>query len=173
MDLLIIIDMLNGFCRKGFPLSLQSPTSLIEDYIKNQILDFQKSNNKYLFICDNHSNDAPEFKQYPPHCLNGTQEAEIIDTLIQFSNNNNIVYKNTLSIFYNTSLEKWLNKHKPKNIHITGVLTDICVLFAAYEFRNMGYNTYIHKKGIQALNEDKQSYFTEYIRDFLGAELID
>ena len=173
MDLLIIIDMLNGFCRKGFPLSLQAPTQSVENYIVSKIIEFQKQNNKYLFICDNHSEDAPEFKQYPYHCMSGTFEAEIVDTLNQFSNVDNIIHKNTLSIFYKTDLEKYLVKYKPKNIHITGVLTDICVLFAAYEFRNRGYNTYIHKKGVQALNEEKQKYFIEYIKDFLGAKIIE
>ncbi len=172
MDLLIIIDMLNGFCRKGFPLSLQTPTQSVETYVATKIIEFQKQN-KYLFICDNHSENAPEFKQYPVHCMSGTYEAEIVDTLKQFSNNDNIIYKNTLSIFYKTDLEKYLIKYKPKNIHITGVLTDICVLFAAYEFRNMGFNTFVHKQGIQALSEEKQKYFIEYIRDFLGAEIIE
>ncbi len=172
MDLLIIIDMLNGFCRKGYPLSLQSPTHSIEKYISNLILDFQKENNSYLFLCDNHTKNAPELKQYPPHCMKGTHEAEIIDSLIKFSNQDNIVFKNTLSIFYKTDLEKHLNRLKPQNIHLTGVLTDICILFAAYEFRNMGFNTYVHKQGIQAFNNEKQKYFVEYIRDFLGAEII-
>ncbi len=173
MELLIIIDMLNGFCRKGHPLSLTPSTLSTENYISNLILDFQKKKYGYLFLCDNHTMDAPEFKQYPPHCLKGTKEAEIIDSLIEFSNVDNVIYKNTLSIFYETDLEKRLNILNPKSIHLTGVLTDICILFAAYEFRNMGYDTFIHKQGIQALNEEKQKYFLEYIKDFLGAEIIE
>jgi len=172
MDVLIIIDMLNGFCRNGYPLSLPKSTTKVEEYIKDLIINFDYNNNKYFFLCDNHSVNSTEFKQYPVHCLKDSIEAEIVDTLIDFSNNKNIVYKDTLSIFYNTKLELELKSLDIENIHLTGVLTDICVLFAAYEFRNRGYNVFIHKKGVQALSDEKQEYFINYINEFLGVEII-
>ena len=172
MKFLIIIDMLNGFCRKGYPLSLDRPTEGIENYIHDLLTKMQSKSEPYFFICDAHDERADEFKQYPTHCLAGTEEAGIISTLKGFSNEQNILYKNTLSIFYKTGLDEYLSRLKPTEFHITGVLTDICVFFAAYEARNRGFKTFVHQNGIMALNDKNELFFIEYMQNNLGVEIV-
>ncbi len=82
MRVLLIIDMLNGFCRPGYPLSLPDSTAGIEKYIADRIKKTFSEGGKVIFLCDNHTLSDPEIGHpYPPHCMKGTKEAEIIDEL--------------------------------------------------------------------------------------------
>lgn len=70
MKVLIIIDMLKGFCRKGYPLSLPDSTERIEQYIASRIKQIQNDGGKIIFVCDRHSlTDREIGNPYPPHCM--------------------------------------------------------------------------------------------------------
>ncbi|MCB0515535.1 MAG: cysteine hydrolase [Bacteroidetes bacterium] len=170
MKVLLIIDMLNGFCRKGNPLSLPNTTVEIEKEIESRILIYTNNNYKYYFICDSHSLNDPEINNpYPPHCMQGTDETKIINTLSNYANKKNVLTKNTLSITYNTKLIKKLEELNPTQIEITGVCTEICVMFAVYELRIRGYNVIVNSKGVLPLKSDNHEFFLTYIQELLGA----
>jgi nicotinamidase-related amidase len=85
MEVLIVIDMLKGFCRQGYPLSLPDSTADVEKYILSKSEEILKENGKVIFVCDSHSMTDPEIgNPYPPHCMKGTVEAEIVDELKHF-----------------------------------------------------------------------------------------
>ena len=170
MKVLIIIDLLNGFCRKGYPLSLPDTTADIEKYIATRITETNNQGGKVIFVCDSHSLTDPEIgNPYPPHCMKGTVEAEIIDELKPLADKSIILKKNTLSIFLNTGLEIFLQEFKPTEVEITGVCTDICDLFAVYELRIRGYNVFVSQKGVLPLDHNKQFEYLDYFKNRLGA----
>lgn len=172
MKILLIIDMLNGFCRKGNPLSLPDSTANIGQEIKSRILSYRENKDSYFFICDSHSLSDPEINNpYPPHCIKGTVEAEIIDSLDQYANKDNTLTKNTLSITYNTKLIERFEELEATEIEITGVCTDICVLFAVYELRIRGYKVTVNSKCVLPLKSDNQEFFLNYMSESLSAEI--
>ena len=172
MKALIIIDMLNGFCRMGNPLSLPIPTSDIEQYIISMSDHAIKNGDKLIFICDSHLPTDPEIgKPYPLHCVKGTHESLIIETLKPYLENAIVLNKNTLSVFLNTGLENLLKEIQPEEIEVTGVCTDICILFAVYELRVRGYNVFVSHKGVLPLDLTKQEEFLEYFENRLGARI--
>lgn len=172
MKVLIIIDMLNGFCRKGYPLSLENSTKNIEKYISERIKKTMKEKGNVIFICDSHRMTDPEIgNPYPPHCMEGTEEAKIIDSLIQYTDKSIVLTKHTLSIILDTGLEQILKKLKPKEIEITGVCTDICNLFAVYELRIRSYNVFVSNKGVLPLDKTKQMEYLDYFKNRLGARI--
>lgn len=172
MKLLIIIDMLNGFCSKRNPLSLPNSTLQIENVIEKRIIDFKENDNKVIFICDSHSlSDLEIDNPYPPHCLANSKEAEIIDSLKKYSNSDNTITKNTLSIILNTQLLERLETIKPIEIEVTGVCTDICVLFAVYELKIRGYNVVVNSNGVLPLKAENQVFFLNYMDELLNAEI--
>ncbi|WP_019866261.1 cysteine hydrolase family protein [Methylovulum miyakonense] len=172
MNILIVIDMLNGFCREGYPLSLPNSTIEIESYIASRITKIRNENGKIIFVCDEHSLDDPEIgRPYPPHCLKGTFEAEIVDSLKPFIKESLVLKKKTLSIFLNTQLEDILEKMKPTQIEVTGVCADICDLFAVYELRIRGYEVFVSTKGVLSLDPNKQNEFLNYFKNRLGATI--
>ncbi|MBK9271927.1 MAG: cysteine hydrolase [Saprospiraceae bacterium] len=171
MKVLIIIDMLKGFCRKGFPLSLPDSTADIENYIASKISETHQQGGKVIFVCDSHSLTDPEIgNPYPPHCMTGTVEAEIIDELKLLADKSIVLTKHTLSIFLNTGLEKYLREFKPTEVELTGVCTDICDLFAVYELRIRGYNVFVSSKGVLPLDPNKQTEYMDYFKNRLGAK---
>lgn len=172
MKVLIIIDMLNGFCREGYPLSLPVSASETEDYIVSRIKKTNEEGGKVIFVCDNHTFADPEIGDpYPPHCMAGTEEAEIVDTLLPFAKNAIVLKKHTMSILLNTGLEEILMKLNPEEIEIAGVCTDICDLFAVYELRIRGYHVFVSPDGVLALEQDKQEVFLDYYKRLLGARV--
>jgi nicotinamidase-related amidase len=172
MKVLIVIDMLKGFCRQGYPLSLPDSTAGIEKYILSKGEEIFKENGKVIFICDSHSMTDPEIgNPYPPHCMKGTVEAEIVDELKPLAGKATVLTKNTLSIFLNTKLEKILEELKPVVVEVSGVCTDICDLFAVYELRIRGYNVFVSNKGVLPLDPNVQHEYLDYFKNRLGARV--
>jgi isochorismate hydrolase len=67
---LVIIDMVNGFCRKG---NLYSPR--VEFIIDNVVRTFNICKDKGMQIiafADSHTESSPELAAYPEHCMKGT-----------------------------------------------------------------------------------------------------
>jgi hypothetical protein len=69
---------------------------------------------KVFFVCDHHDPDDLEFKIFPPHCIAGTPEAEVIPELARFRGE--IIPKKRYSAFFGTPLEKKLRDLKPEKI---------------------------------------------------------
>lgn len=172
MKVLIVIDMVNGFCRSGNPLSLGTSTKDIEEYIISRIVKSKSEGNKVVFVNDCHVATDPEIeKPYPPHCMKGSKEAEVIDELKPYLTDSTVFNKNTLSIFLNTGLEDFLQECQPMEVEVTGVCTDICDLFAVYELRIRGYDVFVSRKGVLPLDIQRQDEFIRYYSDRLGARV--
>lgn len=128
-----VIDMINGFCTEG---ALADPEIM---KITDPILDLIKviDSQRVTFIADTHKPDDLEFKAFPPHCIEGTKEAEIIEELKPYVKTP-IIKKNTTNAFHELM--------KPENYHLlemsvidsyilVGCCTDICVLQLALSLR--------------------------------------
>lgn len=122
-DMLIIIDMNNGFVKSG---ALSSPNVLnlvpkMQDFVKKCL----QNNIEIWHYVDAHDQDCPEFNVYPIHCLKGSIESEVIDEL-KFDE---------IKIIHKNSTNGFLTKNpftENKNLYIIGCVTDICVHDFAY-----------------------------------------
>lgn len=134
---LISVDMVVGFCHKG---------SLASTEVKNiipPVVDlFHKAKeygvSHFLLVQDAHHHEATEFAAYPPHCVKGTDEAEIIPELkkLSFSQEFVTIEKNSLSPAYNTAFDTFLSKHpKVDTFIIVGNCTDLCIYAMAMHLR--------------------------------------
>ena len=126
---LFSVDMIKGFCTEG-PLSsprvqgvAQAVAATFENAYTAGVRDF-------ILAQDAHTPDAVEFESYPPHCIEGTSEAETIPELAQlpFADDFIIVPKNSLNPFYGTELLAWQDIHRDLSVAIVvGDCTDLCV----------------------------------------------
>ena len=91
--------------------------------------------------------------------------------IILFLQKSIVLKKNTLSLFLNTELEEYLLEFKPTEVELTGVCTDICILFAVYELRIRGYNVIVSGKGVLPLDSNKQVEYLDYFENRLGAKI--
>lgn len=123
---LVIIDMLNGFAREG-PLSSPRVGALIPG-IRSLAEACLSRHIPVIAPSDTHTSEAEEFNTYPAHCLEGSQESDLIEALRSL---NGILRlpKNSTQIWHAKAFQAWFNENKNRSTWIlTGDCTDICVL---------------------------------------------
>ena len=96
----IVSDMLRGFLEEGYPLYCGTEARNIIPNVQKLLERELKQGSKIFYSSDHHIPDDPEFKMFPPHCIEGTEEAELIPELLQYPGE--IIPKKTFSSFYNT-----------------------------------------------------------------------
>ena len=134
--LLINVDMVNRFVRKG---------AMADSYIKHIIPEQIKLMKKVedsdseiiVIIKDTHNEKCMEFKKYPMHCVEGTDEAELIEELLKFEEKALIYKKNSTSAIFAPNFLLDIEKMKNlKEVVIIGCCTDICVINLAIPLQN-------------------------------------
>ncbi len=122
---LVIVDMVNGFAREG---ALKSPR--VEGLIP-EIVELSKACDELqitkLAFADCHTKASLEFDAYPAHCMEGTNEGEIVDELREIGGYT-LIPKNSTNGFLEEEFQKWFKENEHINTFIiTGDCTDICV----------------------------------------------
>src|SRR4030042_5667454 len=121
----LVPDMLRGFMDEGCPLYCGAKARGIIPNIQRLLENELAAGSKIFYICDHHDADDLEFKMFPPHCIAGTEETEVITELAKYPGE--IIKKKRYSSFSGTALELKLKKLKPDKIIVCGVCTEICV----------------------------------------------
>jgi len=169
MRVVLVIDMIRGFLEKGYPLYCGDKARHIIPNIQKVLEEELARGSKVFYLCDHHTPDDPEFAMFPPHCIEGTAEAETIPELSQYSGE--MIPKTRFSGFFGTSLEKKLEDLKPEAIVICGVCTDICVMHSVADARNRDYPVEVPVDCVASLNDKAHSFALEHMANVLGARL--
>lgn len=130
---IFVIDMINGFCKKG-ALADSEIMNIVDPII--DLLDHCDPND-VTFIADTHQEGDLEFKAFPPHCLKGSEEAEIIDELKAYVKTP-ILEKSTTNAFHELikpNHQNLLERKESDSYILVGCCTDICVLQFALSLR--------------------------------------
>lgn len=122
----VIIDMVNGFCKHG---ALADPKIM---KIVPNILE-EVENTDITFVRDTHHEDDAEFRVFPKHCIEDTEEAEIIDELKHLANYCNTFKKTTTNGMWEWEISNNFITHD--DVVVMGCCTDICVLSFAIALR--------------------------------------
>jgi len=120
-----------------------------------------------------HTEDDPEFKIFPPHCVKGTTGAELVpealaDRVARIPNEPDaklpddlsryhqiLLEKQTLNIFESRHAETLLRKlGGDAEFVVFGVVTEYCVNFAAKGLLERGRRVALVQDAIQTLNKD-------------------
>ena len=166
----LVSDMLCGFFEEGYPLYCGTEARNIIPNVKRLLERELEQNSKIFYVCDHHIPDDPEFTMFPPHCIEGTAEAEIIPELSPYPGE--VIPKRTFSSFYNTPLDEKLEALKPETIVICGVCTHICVLQAVIDARNRGYEVEIPVDCVASFDKRAHFFALDYMEKVLGAKLL-
>jgi len=166
---ILVIDMLRGFLEEGYPLYIGEESRWIIPNIHHLLESQLKEEARIFFICDNHDPDDLEFRMFPPHCINGTIEAEVIPELADFPGE--IIPKRRYSGFFDTSLEEKLEQLKPDKLIICGVLTNICVMHTVADARNRDYEVEVPIDCVASPDEIAHRFALNHIEKVLGAKL--
>ncbi|MBI4317539.1 MAG: cysteine hydrolase [Chloroflexi bacterium] len=170
-NVLLVIDMLRGFLEPQGALYCGDESRSIIPKI-SQLLQREAANGSHVvFVCDNHEPNDPEFEMFAPHCVAGTQEAEIIPELASLSGL--VVPKYTFSAFVGTRLDETLRELQPDRTIICGVCTSICVLFTVYDVRLRGYQVDVYADCVADFDPEAHGFSLRHMQKVLGARLLE
>ena len=165
---LIVVDMVNGFVREGvlhderIANVIPRQIELINKNIKEEGLT--------IFIKDTHDENAVEFKRFgnTKHCVRGTSEAELVDELKIFENNEDVISieKNSTSYMEAPKFRELIKElENIKEINVVGCCTDICdfngtMALANYlDEHNRDVVIKVHKDAVATYSEDERQEY--------------
>ncbi len=167
---LLIVDMLKDFVEDDGALKVNGAEEIVP-FIKGLKAGFERENSPVIYVCDSHSKNDPEFELWPPHCVEGTKGAEIVDDL-KPNKNNYIIKKKTYSGFHGTNLDDLLKKLDIKTLWICGVAMNICVHYTAADARMNGYEVIVPVNGTKGLTEEDEEYMKKQFVNVLKVNLV-
>jgi len=135
-----------------------------------RLFDFAAKNEiSVISTMDTHTADDPEFTEFPPHCVKGTDGwCKLDDTLFPHplifpdkpidrnlsdcvrKNRQIIVEKNTFDVFSNPVMER-LTRVLPPRAIVFGVATEYCVKHAVLGLLRLGVQTVIAEDAVRAI----------------------
>ena len=127
---LVSVDVIEGFTRQG---ALASPrvTAIVPNIVTlvNSLDKLGVPASQIAFVQDTHPQDAEEFTAYPPHCIEGTSEAEAVSELQTLPNWAQYQHfqKNSIASHTSEDFNRWLEAQQVDTIVAVGDVTDLCL----------------------------------------------
>jgi len=162
--------MVRGFLEEGYPLYCGADSRKIIPNVRRLLEQEKAKGSAIIFVCDNHDLNDREFRIYPPHCIKGTVESEVVPELTPYATE--VLPKKTYSGFYGTVLEKRLAEVKPEKVIVCGVCTEICVLHTASEASLRGYDVEVPADCVASFDPEGHKFGLRYLERPVGARVV-
>jgi len=127
---------------------------------------------------DAHTVNDPEFREWPPHCVAGTAgqkkpSATLLEKRVTVANTPGlpelggaqqiVIEKQTFDCFSNVNLAALLKALGCERYVVYGVVTEICVRFAALGLLKTGARVELVADAVRSLNDaDREKFFAEF-----------
>ncbi len=168
-NVVLVTDMVRGFCEEGHNLYVGPSVREIIPRIQNRLRQEKAGGSHIIFLCDTHDPDDLEFKMFPPHCIRGTEEPEVIPELQEFADE--IIPKRRYSAFFETNLERRLKELNPDKIIVVGDCTNICVMYTVADARNRDDAVEVPADCVATFDPEAHKFALRQIKTVLGAEV--
>jgi nicotinamidase-related amidase len=167
---LVLIDVINDF---DFPeadqlLDFALPMARRLKELKQRAA---AANIPAIYVNDNFGRWRSDFKHLVDHCLLPESRGREFVSLLQPDENDYFVLKPKHSGFFSTSLDLLLKYLEVKSLILTGLASDICVLFTANDAYMRDYDLYVPEDCVAANTAEANEYSLRQIRDILKADL--
>ena len=166
----LIVDMVRGFLEPGHPLYCGDASRALIAPIREVAERGLRLGGQLLFLCDNHAPDDLEFQIFPPHCIRGTEETEVISELRDLPGE--IIPKRRYSAFYGTPLGERLAQLAPERLIVVGVCTDICVLYTSSDARNRDYPVDVPANCVASFDASAHANALVHMERILGVHVL-
>lgn len=179
-DALIIVDVQNDFCPGG-ALATKDGAD-VASTLTAVAREFSQKNLRVFATQDWHPKGHSSFEEqggpWPPHCVQDSKGAEFHPDL-RLPVGASIVRKGSdpnvdaYSGFLDSNLEDLLKAAGIQRVVVGGIATDYCVLNTVLDARKLGFDTYVLKDAVAAVNVeegDDEKAFSKM--EAAGANLI-
>ena len=126
----VSVDVIEGFTQEG---ALASPRvgAIVPNVaaLVARLDDLGVPASQLAFVQDNHPQNAEEFTAYPPHCVEGTAEADAAQALRDLPNWAQYQHfqKNSVASHTSEAFNRWLEAQDVDTIIAVGDVTDLCL----------------------------------------------
>lgn len=167
-EALLIIDMLNDFVRPGAPLEVPATRAILAA-LRLRLDNARARGVPVIYICDAHRPDDPEFARmgWPPHAVKGSKGAEVVTELAPLETDP-VVEKTSYSGFHHTGLDGILQSLGVESLVLTGCVTNICILYIAYEAVIRGYRVTVPAGCVAPLDPADGEFALRQMEQVLG-----
>ena len=170
-NVVLVVDMVRGFCEEGHPLYVGESIRQIIEPIRRLLAEERARGSSIIFLCDSHAPDDAEFQMFPPHCIRGSEEAEVIPELQEFAEE--VIPKTRFSGFYGTNLDQRLRELKPDKVIVVGDCTDICVMHTVADARNRDYPVEVPADCVATFDPEAHGFALRHMEKILGAKVME
>ena len=167
----IAVDMQKGFMAPQGSLFCGDAARRIIPRVRERIEREQAAGAAVFFTQDSHAADDREFEMFPPHCVAGSEDEEIIDELAGLAASATIVKKRRYSAFYNTDLADQLAELQPDKVVVMGDCTDICVLHTVSDLRNRDFAVEVPADCVASFDPEQHTWALDHMEKILGARI--
>lgn len=184
------IDTQHDFIDKKGKLYVRGSEKMMPNI--NKLTRFAEKNNILIFSSqDTHTKDDPEFKDFGPHCVEGTPGHKKLKTTILKNhkvithkkvyslqelrsitrNFDQIIWqKDALNLFMNPNIITLIETVFADKVYIYGVVTEYCIKIAVEGLLKMGFPVVVIEDAIKEISpEEKKRLFTHWKR--IGVEI--
>jgi nicotinamidase/pyrazinamidase len=117
---------------------------------------------KLVTTMDAHTEDDAEFQSWPHHCVKGTLGARKPEiTLVPGAA---ILEKVHVNCFTNAALDGWLREWRVTEAVVYGVVSEICVQYAALGLLERGIKVTLETGAMKELSAQHRNLFFEEVR---------
>ncbi len=160
-DALIIVDIQNDYCEDG-SMPVAGALELVK-VLSNLSRRVKSRGGRVIATQDWHTDKHLSFSenggQWPQHCVQGTNGAQLHPEL-KLPVGSIVIRKGTnpkveaRSAFTESTLLESLKRFSVERVFVCGVPTEITVLETALEANSLGFGTYVVEDGVAALAQD-------------------
>ena len=123
-----------------------------------------------IYVNDNFGRWRSDFKHLVDHCLRPDSRGRQLVQLLQPDEHDYFVLKPKHSAFFSTSFDLLLKYLEAKALILTGLASDICVLFTANDAYMRDYHLFVPEDCVAANTTQANEYALRQIRDILKGD---
>jgi len=168
---LLIIDMVNDF-RFEDGKKLYRNTIKIAERVAGLRDRAQKAKVPVIFINDNFGKWNRDFGGFVEAISEASEEGREMTNILAPEGDDYFILKPQRSAFYATPLDVLLESMEAERLIITGITTDICVMFTAHDAHMRGFDVVIPKDCVAAVQASFHNQAVKFMERVADAKIV-
>ncbi len=171
----VVIDLANDFVYPGGVIAdaggpeYQQRAQSILPGLKRLLAAARQSGVAVVYATDAHTEQDAELSKWPPHAMEGTRWADVVDDLAP-EPGDLVVAKTTYSPFVSSGIDGYLRDRGIEKLYIVGLHTDCCVRHTSGDAFQRGYDLIWVTDGMQAFTQDAHEQGVEYFAAWYASD---
>lgn len=167
---LLIVDVINDFDFENGDKLLKNALPAAKNLAKFK-RKAKKAGIPVIYVNDNFGKWQSNFKNLLNHCLDKNSKGfKVAELLAPDEKEDYFVLKPKHSGFFSTTLEVLLEYLKCETLILTGLTTDICILFTANDAYVRDYNLFVPRDCVASVEAEENEHALKYLERVLKAD---